>query len=522
MNWTRIIEETKYSVLELEAHNNVKSDCLKPYSPGSIEISYGNGFIFDIENGLILTDSSLVYNNTIIRGRSEIDSSRCLRLNLFCICANYGFAICQMREEDKKYLQDRVSSPEKLDVDIQCDLIQNVGQEVLILGSQQNIVSAHISKWQTSIDTYRRLSMNTELNYIGSPLFNKSGKCLGLLIKRQSSYKCLLMHTIINIYPLVSKIGIIDEFKLGLSWSSTSEDFVKRFIFNNDVSEISGIYINKLQPGTFMSELNNEDILMSISYTDNLVKKTGKFKELVDGLNKDSNKNITLAASSTSASTLAGVSTNNLYEDIGVIAIIDKSGQVDLYYKQDDQVGDRFISHKIKLNELLRLIPYDSTISTTICRNGILNEIKIPIVYRPAYKIGKLQIQYRPCDFEIVAGMCLSVLNLNQVEKLNCPHLYNFSHGNNKYIPYLVITHIYSDSTLYDVGVFKIGDIIMKINGHVLQNIDQLRQLLVRQPSGLEFINHRDKKYYITRDRSAMEDQNTIKSENIRGLIYHW
>ena len=525
MNWNIVVEESKYSILKLEAHNNISVDCLKPYASNSTEVSYGSGFIFDIENGLVLTASSLVYNNLVIRGKTEIDESYCLRLNLFCICPEYGFAVCQMREEDKKYIQDRVNSPEKLNVKIQCELIQVVGQEALILGYQQNIVSAQISKWQSPTDVYRRLSLSNDLKYVGAPVFNKEGYCIGLLIKIDDVYKCLLMHTIINMYPLVSKIGILSKFNLGISWSKTSVDFNKRFTFNNDSPEIIGVYVNKLQPGTFLSEINNEDIIMSISYTDNIIGKTGTMIELLSLSSDDEAAKLETAkfeAAKLEAAKSEDVKSEDKLKESNVIAIIDNSGYVDLYHKKNNKVKGRFIPHKIKLRDILKFIPYESNITINICRNGILRELESTIIYRSIYRVDKIQAQYHPCDFEIIAGMCLSVLNLNHVEHLKCPHLYYFVQGSNKFVPHLVITNIYVDSTLYDVDIFKPGDVITKINGHVIQNIDQLRQILIRQPSGLEFVNHRDKKYYISRERAVYEDKNSIKAENIRGLMYHW
>lgn len=514
MDWPTIIEEKKYCVLKLEAHNNSGINPLKPYTSASTSISHGSGYIIDIENGLVLTASSLVLNNIVIRGTNDIDPSRTIRMTLFCINVDLGFAICQMREEDKEYLQRRVDEPEKLNVIACCSLNQQVGQQVLILGYSKNIIQAQISKWLTHQDTYRRLNLAPELNFVGSPVFDPNGNCLGVVVKRNAMYCCLLMHTILNIYSLVTEVGIVNQFQLGISWSRTSSDFNSRYTAASSVAssqmstknttphEISGVHIDKLYPGTFLTDLNPEDILMSITYNDCRLDKIGKITDLM------------------LYDTKTELDENNQQREI--IAIIDNMGEIDLYHKQGDDIGERVINHKIDLIDIIKMCPYGTSISIIVCRAGNLRKIVSTVARYEFFHIERSLLQYQPQQFEIVAGMCLSVLNLNHVDVLDCAHLHHFTHGDNQYVPHIIITHVYVCSTLYDVDVFAPGDIIVRVNGRSINTIDQLQQLLSMQPTAIEFVNHKDKRYYISRERAVEEDRTIISKENIRGYHYRW
>tara|TARA_Y100000589_G_C27183535_1_gene641740 strand:+ start:539 stop:2008 length:1470 start_codon:yes stop_codon:yes gene_type:complete len=147
------------------------------------------------------------------------------------------------------------------------------------------------------------------------------------------------------------------------------------------------------------------------------------------------------------------------YEKIPISTVLDR-------YLVGDKVKLKYWCHK------------DSKLKEVNTRFKGTNDI-----YNVTYKFP----QYEKIEFEIFGGLIFMDLALNHVEIFK--NLRKYENSINRIDPKIVITHIYTGTSTYNLRILSPGDVIKKVNGKLVSRVTQLRKAL------MEPINVNGKKY---------------------------
>ena len=117
--------------------------------------------------------------------------------------------------------------------------------------------------------------------------------------------------------------------------------------------------------------------------------------------------------------------------------------------------------------------------------------IEKEIILKPyIYPIRYFYPQYEKIEYFIISGMIIMNLYLNHLKIEKFEKIFRkYKNNENRQEGLLIITHIYPNSELFNLNIFKYGDIITKINNIKVSTVKQAKKAI------LKYLKNGNKKY---------------------------
>jgi S1-C subfamily serine protease len=148
---------------------------------------------------------------------------------------------------------------------------------------------------------------------------------------------------------------------------------------------------------------------------------------------------------------------------------IDNYGLLNKFWLEE-KLNVNNILYKYKLNDKIK-ISYSSKgkiVNTHFINNGF----DLPI--KTVYPI------YQPVKYELFGGLCVMNMSLNHRNVINSVSMQKYTNNKHKIKPSLVISYIFENSYLHNLNIFEAGDMITKVNGTNVNNINNYKKALAK------------------------------------------
>lgn len=214
-----------------------------------------------------------------------------------------------------------------------------------------------------------------------------------------------------------------------------------------------------------------------------------------------------------------GFYVSRVYKD----TLLEKSGvrDGDMIYEINnnkiDLYGEMNISwseDKIPVIALLNRFTLGQEVNLVVYRNGERRNIDFKFALVDPLPIRFFYPEYETIDYEIIGGMVIMQLTLNHVERFHedNPYLYKYTKRQNQYTPRLIITHIFPTSKTQDARVVAVSDIIKKVNGKIVNTLDELRDV-IRQTGEYLSIETVDKEFMVLPFKKILLDEERLSQK---------
>lgn len=509
MNWIPIQEKYRNSVFQLICLRGIY-DPFRPYINPSDKWVRGTGFIVDIERGVIVTNAHVVANTFSIIGRTPLLGKRDLQLDLLSICRDRDLALVLIRPSDRKLLLSRSSAarnvrdfpplvgkslieraPGSLNMPLGDSMALQQTDEILTIGyplGQENIkfTTGIISGFQARIDennpierdedhpSYLQITAPLNGGNSGGPLLNTQGQVIGInaagIFFSQNVGYAIGSRTLLAIYPRMmanysgfeksneksSFPDIVRLPKMSFNWNRTNPDLIKKL----GIPGSRAIYISKIFPDSVFYLMASRDLLSSLSYSDPYWNYNPESYDLTRYLDQKNSEEINLR-----------------FDDYGDLEVNQPCGS--LFQKNRDPnlfQKNQGLCRNLDLKELYDLIPLETNLKALITRDHQSYYIKSEYFPVETYVTSFIYPRFEPPDYEIFAGICLSTLTLNHVER--DVNLLPYIKGKKRYRSHLIVNQIFPETSINQMNVFKEGSILNKLQGEEVQTLDQVREIL--------------------------------------------
>lgn len=526
--WSDIVERWKDSVLQIIVHK-ATYDITRPYSnPNDIK-SRGTGFIIDIKRGLVVTNAHVVENSINILGRSPLNGKMNLNLKLVGISKDRDLAICQLSTESRIFLCKKITIPERLNMKFGDNMKLNQSEEVITIGyplGKENIkvTNGIVSGFQYDGDhdqnklglenpSFIQITAAINPGNSGGPLLNKEGEVVGInaagyLFAQNIGY-AIGSRTLLSIFEhMLSSDGIkiLNVPKFSFKWNKTNPTLNNAICGNPDHQ---GIYVRDVWKDSVFDNLEEGNIVTAIIYQDPFWEDSEAFNVTNVGMNDNSllTRPYTL-----------------IYCDI------DNYGDVTIYQYDEtnkkDYRGRKLLNRKMELNELKDIIPIGAYMALYVCRgsndnqapqwNAIENNYNISSIPRISWKY----IHFDPIPYLLFSGLIVSNLCINHIQDMRKDHLKEYVKKDKAFESFLVIVKVFPDTSVYDVGTLKEGDVLDEINYEKVRSIEDLYKS-VKNTSDFIYIKTLSKKFFImNKSKFIEEDMKIIKDYKITDHNY--
>ena len=519
MDWSPIYEKLKNSVLQILV-NSAQYDVDRPYSNPIDRSCKGTGFIVDIDRGLVVTNAHVIANAISIDARSTITGKRDLHMKLIGISRERDLALCELSKESIEAITEDTKTPEIFNMKLGDNMLLDPGEEVIVMGyplGKENIkvTSGVISGFQYEDDlecnelqlekpSFIQITAAINPGNSGGPLINREGKVVGIVAAgyflMQNIGYAIGTRTLITIFDGLLKGGHLITPSFSFEYTRTNSTIIKEKCGDPNYC---GIYVTNILQDSIFTSLEEGDILHRIIFMDPFWD-----NELAFNIT-DLGKNRTLI----------------MKEPSLVMANIDNYGDI-LLYKYDEHAegnyGRKLLNRRIELDELRDIIPLGSELLMLVCRESkwkILRGNKY--IAADIYKIKLEYLNMNPIKYDIIAGLVISTLTLNYIDAhIHDKSLLKYCSNDNAFIPYLVITKIFPNTTAYQTKSLESGDIIKEINGIKVLTIEDLRKA-IRSTNRTFTIKTLKRKYFAV-DKTTMinEDKLILKNYHIASYKY--
>ena len=467
----------------------------------------GSGFIIDIDNGLILTNSHVVQNSIYLYALTEKFRQRRIELKIISLCIEKDIALCQIinREDRKDIKGDKKSEEinlkfvdsfnlkhlEKVFVigyPLGFDNIKATGGTITGFYSNNDEEGNNILIDSEDTSSYIETSAPVNPGNSGGPLINMNGEVIGIVSAGLSFVGFMRIAQNVN-YVIGSRtiLSIFDELSKSLSYKNkviipARYSFIYKKTSKIQLEKIGckkeGIYICKVFPdSSFKYELMEGDILCGITFND-----IYKNEECFDIINK-----------------------NNCGSE--------KEENIMSYEIKSDGfiINKKYKDRKFILKELFDSIPIGTKLTLDICRNTKNKNVEVIFNNEQGILSNRNKIvlsAFEPYKFIISHGLCIGELTLNHVF-LN-PNLIKFIEGENRYKNFLIINWIFSQTEASNLGIQK-GTIISKVNNTPVTTIEELKRIFKNKNNdSLEIVTFKNEKFVIKTD---IEENERIKNQ---------
>lgn len=530
--WFEIMERYKNSVIQLICIRGVYNP-FRPQQPPIDRRVAGTGFIVDIVNGLVLTNTHVTANAISIIGRMSRFGEYDLSLRLVSICREKDIALCQLSKPDIERILNG-NTPESINMTFGDNLLLKETSNVVAIGyplGQKNIkfTTGVVSGFHANSSTededddsvrteeegpsYIQITAPINPGNSGGPLLNRRGEVVGVnaagyMFSQNIGY-AIGSRTVLGIYdalltpirdPSVKSPHIVITPKYALEYNRASPALLE-LACNRRNDE--GIYVKRVYPNSVFDTLQEGDIITHILYNDIYFNNPEAFN-VID------RSNITGTPA---------IATLDRYGDLTVDLVCESKTQ------PTNGNGSNRIPpcRKFTFKELFDMLPIGSNVALTICRqtNGETvcrpedsdcGMFRITTVFRhvPSTIRNLIYPRVTPFKYLIFAGMSIGELTMNHV--MADSDLKEHVKATKRYEPRLVVNQIFPDTNISRVKVFKEGSIIDEVNGVKVRTIDELKAILARSGEYITFVGkERDK--FVVRKADAISEIETVSKQ---------
>lgn len=522
MEWRDISLRWEHSVVQIIA-TRANFNLSRPYLIPNDEVTWGTGFILDVEKGIVVTHSDNVRDAVSIFGKISKLGKRNIGLKLLSICQEKHLAICKIDSNDLVMvaagLVDITDMNMILGDNMKITAIDSImmicyGENESTIRFKTGIVTGFKpGKQKLDInvngkieDAYERgpSHFQTDILYNngfnGSPIINKNGEVIGIY----DNGDAIGTRTLLSIYNEMLTTPRVKLPSFSLEWNNTTRDLLN---YHCGSSSIYGIYVRDIGLDSCLSKLNNKDIITHISYQDPFWA-------------SDENFNI--------------INANSSIKTITVTAYLDRFGDAVLSRNNselNDEVLDSnpkdpntgLLYRKISLPEIVDMIPIGSKMTLQICRDRQWYKLEATHVHVPTDRINYWYLTPNKIpnhiDYMIFSGLCCTQLYSNHQNYF--PHLHSVIHNSElKYKQYVLITQIFPNTSISKAELFSNGNIIKQINGININTLDDIREILLQHPSYLLIETVNKSVFFVLTSTIINEDKDIINNLCLNNYQY--
>jgi len=466
-----------------------------PFTP-YLETDYvsisGSGFIYDIDNGIILTNAHVMTDSLHSYALFQNFGRKKFILELVSICLEKDLALCRLQPEDIKELKGSYSSDEINLKFIQGSQIYR-SQEVFAVGFPLGERDIKITKG--TISGYNNNSFNENNKIIGDedsctyiqmdaainpgnsggPLVDKNGLVVGInsagIMFMQNIGYAIGVKTILSIYdelkrPLLEKLNkpyMINIARYSFTYNSINNDMKENY-----APDASGIYIsNVYKNSSFFNVLKEEDILSQIEYDD---------------------KN-----------------------DHKIILKIANDATVTINYVDLKMMDDT----KFVIKQVFDFIKNGAKLKLTVYRKNERGRtvLECPFLKNDTVYFNKIkQSEFEKFDYIFCCGMCIGELTFNHVQgDMTGGDLSKYIEGKNRFKKFLIINKIFPGTEISRNEIFKNGDILKSVNGVEVSSIEDLRNAIKKNGEKIKFVNEDNTTIVVSRNNYKDENEKIYK-----------
>ena len=508
----KIQEKYRNSVFQLICIRGIY-DPFRPYLAPSDQKVRGTGFVVDIERGVIVTNAHVVSNAFSIIGRTPLLGKRDLQLDLLSICRDRDLALVLIRPDDRINLIKMAPGP--LNMPFGDSMAVQQTDQVLTIGyplGQESIkfTTGVISGFQARIDEERSdlerdedhpsyLVTTSPVNpgNSGGPLVNEKGEVIGIvnsgMMLAQNIGYAIASRNLLAIYPRMMSSyptfipgqtpDVVQLPKMSFNWNRTNQALIEKFGIPGE----NAIYVSCTFPDSVLQPMEKGDLIRSLSYPNCF-------------LTDDRSYDVTQYSDFLLSSNSNLVETTIMFDDYGDIVQLPKTNQSE---------------RNLELKEVFDTIPIGTKLRFLIDRDQQSYHLEADYIPVEAYVTRFIYPRFEAPDFLIFAGICISPLTLNHVERDS--DLISEIKGKKRYRPHLVVTQVFPETSIYQMNLLKEGSIINRIQGQKVQTMEDVRQIL--QPLTNENILTIEEKngglFAIEVEKAIEEDRLVMKKFNI-------
>lgn len=519
MEWHRLGTRWSNSVLQLIVTQFIY-DPKRPYAVPLDEVGKASGFIIDLQNGLVVTNSHVVANAMSITGRIPLLGRRDLTLTLRSICREKDLALVQLGSADIKELTSHLQSPTELDMVFgdSMDIFQ--GQEVMTIGypfgdHDIKLTTGIIAGWKTDEqegydsgpeeDAYQRCSSYIQVTAAlnpgnsGGPLLDRDGRVIGVnaagYLYAQNVGYAIPSRTLLALIDVMKKELVPVLPTLSFGWCSTTRQLTSHLC---GVGSVQGIYIRRVDPDSCLSQLEPGDLVTHLCYEDPFWAVRRQRNEGTLTINDVTAPNREL-----------------------ICGFIDRKGQLVVYsvkeiFPTPQPQDESLASRRLTIAELVDSIPYGAKLAVQVCRQGKwyrLNSYHEPVKrqQRIPYHLPKIQ----PFNYGVFGGMCCVTISRNLLDKIGPDLEGRLDQTERRYGSHVVITQVFPGTNTAKADVISPGDILDRVNDTPIDSLDTLKDILATDPSKLIIKTRNGSILLLDTDATKAEDAKTLRNFDI-------
>ena len=515
----------------------------RPYkSPIDKQIS-GTGFIINIEDGIIATNAHVVRNSITIMGRLPQLGKHDISLELLSICKEKDLALCRIDPADIEKIKDSVDNPNTLDMMFGDNMLLKKADKVMTIGyplGDENIklTTGDVAGFHATVeddddiengdfeDSYSRdpsyIQVTAPINpgNSGGPLLNERGEVIGInaagqLFAQNVGY-AIGSRTFMSIYQEMLKSTIVKIPTMSFDFNKTNDAMMK-VRCGQDLA--SGIYVRKVHPDSCFidesstshdepdsSSLQHGDIITHFEYDDPFWNCDGSFSISHDAISCCHSPSGKETCSSNVGKTVTCFI--DRYGDISVYRLTDSGENQGLPF-QPPSTAAKLSDRKMGLSEIADMIPIGSKIRLQICRGNRWYILSATYKHVETERISRSYPQIIPIDYEVFAGICVANLSLELTRAFDFQCI--MKSDKCKYREWVVICQVFPNTAAGRTQTLRAGDIISKLNGKDIMNLNDIREIIHTKPDALTIETKEKAMFVVDTSEVANEDTDVMK-----------
>lgn len=413
--WRRIQLNARDSVVQIFAQR-AEMDILHPWAPPAQMPARGSGFFIN-ENGEIITNAHVVDQALVIWVQIPSLGKRLITVELVGVCPERDIALLRIPENELDFIKEKLGQITPLSFG-DSDTVYRT-DEVLALGYPLGQESLKSTSGVISGREQLWIQMDAALNpgSSGGPLLNIHGEVIGI------------NSAIVPDAQNVGYIVPINNVKVILP-----ELYKKRFtykpflgVLSINVTDDVTDYLGNPQPGgCFIAEVVKDSPLCK-----------------------------------------AGAQAGDMIYEINGYHL-DIFGEMSVPWSED----------KVSIIDYVSRLELGQEVALTVYRKGERLDLTVSFEQSERLPVRMVYPGYEDIDYEIFGGMVVMELTLNHVRELapHAPGLTRYGEIKNQKEPVLVVTHIFSSSSLCRARTLMPGVTLVEVNGQPVSSLEDFRQ----------------------------------------------
>ncbi len=419
--WRRVQKLSQDTVVQIFV-NTASFNWEEPYKTPKQKKACGSGFFIN-DQGLIVTNYHVIDEAAGIRIQIPSLGKEQFKVNVVGVSPDRDIALLKLSERSFKIIQQTLGSIPYLKLGDSDKVFR--AQEIMAIGyplGQEKLKSTQgiVSGREILVDeSYIQITAALNPGNSGGPSLNTSGEVIGIntarILKAEGVGYIIPINDVKNVIQNLLKIKFLRKAILGFEWNYGTKNATK--FLSNPLS--GGLYVSRVHKNTLLE--------------------------------------------------MAGVKSGDMIYDINGHKI-DLYGETNVEWSED----------KIPVVALLNRFPLGQRINMLVYRNGDPINISFDFGLTDPLPIRFYYPDYEKIDYEIIGGMVIMQLAINHIEKFEQanPFLVKYFKRENQYTPRLIITHIFPTSKAQDARIVCESDIIKKVNGRVVNTLEELRDTI--------------------------------------------